>query len=121
MLFEMLEGMKQCLEMSGNYEQRAVARHEFDEGRSVLDTAAVSGRQPYETGLCSELYPGSEHWIILEGYDTREEAAAGHARWLALFLSDTPPAFIMDCNNSGLLDDEDLVRQFPRVVPLASE
>jgi hypothetical protein len=65
----------------GNYEERKVANTELDDG-TVIDTAAVSdSARPYETGVQSPFYHGGK-WVIVELYDTKGEAEAGHARWV---------------------------------------
>jgi hypothetical protein len=88
----------------GNYSSRKVARDDFAWG--FVSTASMSdGEKPYETAVCSREY-GKEHdisqvdeMIIVEAYDTREEAEAGHKRWVET-MTTNPPDKLVDCCNS---------------------
>lgn len=63
-----------------NYDDRVVGRDEFDWG--YISTAQVSdGRQPIETAIGHEEYNNGK-LVIVEAYDTVEEAKVGHARWI---------------------------------------
>lgn len=95
--------------MMDNYEERVVAN--FENGELVVDTAAVTdGTHPFETGITSPEY-NSGKWIIVEAYDTKELAQAGHDRWVKI-MTENPPNQLRDCQNahiSQLLDGELLV------------
>jgi hypothetical protein len=84
------------LGMMGTYEQRVVARYEKD--GVTLDTAYVTDYpdMPYETGLQHPDYNGGK-WVIVEAYKTKEEAQAGHDKWVALYESGNLPKKIKDC------------------------
>lgn len=88
---------------AGNYDQRRVGRDDFDWG--FVSTARVSdGVKPYETAIQSEEYAPpadptkTDAMVIVESYDTADEARAGHAKWRALMI-DAPPAELVDCGN----------------------
>lgn len=86
----------------GTYETRCVGRDEFEWG--FVSTAAVSdGKQPYETAIEHTSY-NSGKMVIVEAYDSRKEAAEGHARWVATMTGDPIPVALADCANSELSD-----------------
>ena len=98
----------------GSYKSRAVARYGENHDDLVIDTCEVyDGAQPFETGIKTPRYPG---WCIVEAYDTREEAQAGHDRWVATMTGPNAPERLHDCANAkiaqamdklGWLNDED--------------
>jgi len=80
------------------YRERLIAVFEGEEGLTV-DTCRVSdGQQPYETGIEHPEY-NEGAWVIVEAYDTPEEAQGGHERWVRI-MTDDPPAQLVDCCNS---------------------
>jgi hypothetical protein len=82
--------------MMGNYEFRKVALDKF--GWGMVSTAMVmDGRMPYETAVEHNLYGDM---VIVEAYQTKEEAAIGHAKWVATMTADQLPDKLVDCNNS---------------------
>lgn len=93
-------GMFDFFQMYGNHEQRKVARFEDEEKWMTIDTCAVSdcGDFEYETGIQSPLYNGGK-WVIVE-YKTREEAEAGHERWVETMKN--PPAVLFDTQQSDI-------------------
>lgn len=100
--------------MADNYEDRKVDNTVLD-GSTVIDTCAVNdGSHPYETGIQCPKYNKGD-WVIVEAYDTKEEAQKGHNKWVGIMSSDKLPEKLVDCNNSmiqqfgsafGLLDSE---------------
>ena len=90
----------------GNYQERAVDRFENDE--TIVDTARCSdGSKPYETGVCNPAYNDGD-WVIVESYDTEEEAKEGHNKWVEIMTVDKKPDELVDCHNayiSQLFDD----------------
>lgn len=90
--------MFEFLAMMGNYEQRKIARDDFEWG--FVSTAAVTGgEKPYETAVEHKDY-GDGSMVIVENYDSREMAIAGHAKWLANMTSSKLPEALIDCENS---------------------
>lgn len=106
--------------MADNYEDRKVDRYEAD--KMIIDTASVTdGNQPYETGICHPEYNNGD-WVIVEAYDTKEEAQEGHNKWVARMTSGNLPSSLKDCQNSGvsqLLDLVDGKLEFPHVIDAA--
>ena len=102
-----------------NYDQRVVDRYE--EGEVVVDTASVSdGSQPYETGICHPEYNDGD-WVIVEAYDTKEEAQEGHIKWVYKMTDKNLPTRLTDCCNAGIaqLFGDDLV--FPRIISVSAK
>jgi hypothetical protein len=74
-----------------NYPDRAVARDEFPWG--MVDTCAVSDvPEPYETAIAHEDYGNGSGggMVIVEAYQTRDEALAGHKRWIEIMTTTQP-------------------------------
>lgn len=61
-------------------------------------TAALALGESFD----AEKHPATKwlRMIIVEAYDTEEEARAGHDKWLRAVLNDTLPAVIEDCCNN---------------------
>ena len=85
-------------DMAGNYESRKVLNDEWD-GIEVDTVAITDASQPYETGIKDCRYHDS--WIIVEQYDTKKQAIAGHRWWTNLFKNN-PPQEISDVGDSGI-------------------
>lgn len=93
--------------MMGNYEDRKVDR--FYNEDMTIDTAQVSdGRQPYETGIKHFRY-NDNRWVIVESYDTKEEAQEGHNKWVEFMTSGSLPEYLRDCCNSEIAQFGDVV------------
>lgn len=87
----------------GTYESRKVARDEFDWG--FISTAAVSdGSRPYETAVEKNGY-----MVIVEAYDTKEQAHMGHLEWLIKMTDPNGPPKLKDCSNSGIQQLIDMI------------
>lgn len=72
----------------GNYEDRKVGR--YDDGDISISTCAVSdGSKPFETAISHPDY-NNNGWIIVESYDTREEAKNGHQKWIETVKASLP-------------------------------
>jgi len=85
--------------MAGNYEQRKVENTVI--GNVEIDTAAVTdSAQPYETGILSPLY-NNNHWVIVEMYETKEDAIKGHKKWCKIMKS--PPTKLKDVGTSEIV------------------
>lgn len=99
-LLNAFQGISNALGDADNYDERCVARLENLDARLLVSTARVSdGDRPYETAIA---HPEYNHGaiVIVEAYDTREEAAAGHERWVAAMTASTRPEALTDCRNS---------------------
>jgi len=88
------------LSMIGTYEARKVARLEQDD--LVVSTARVTdSNRPYETGISHPNYSDGK-WVIVESYDSLEDAKAGHDKWVGRMTTEPLPAQLVDCANSGI-------------------
>jgi len=105
------------LSMANDYSDRAVDRYEAD--GMIIDTAYVTdGDKSYETGICHPEY-NKGNWVIVEAYDTKDEAKEGHSKWVAKMTSANLPASLKYCQNAGisqLFGDVDGSLEFPRTI-----
>ena len=84
-----------------NYEERMVGRDDYSWG--FISTCSVSnGVQPFETAVEHGNYNNAEI-VVVEAYDTKEQALAGHARWVATMTTPPLPAKLKDCCNSNIM------------------
>lgn len=84
---------------AADYEDRKVDNTVLDDGTEV-DTCYVNdGHQPYETAVAHPQYNEGK-WVIVEAYDTKDQAQDGHDRWINLMASDKRPSILKDCSNS---------------------
>jgi len=80
--------------MKNNYEERKIDRYEKDE--ITIDTCAVTDSdEPYETGIKHPKYKDGE-WVIVEMYNSKEEAETGHNKWVKIMTSDNLPEELVD-------------------------
>jgi len=85
-----------------NYEQRKLARNDYPWG-FVSTIACTDGSKPFETAVSHDKYHVADNTIVVvEHYDTREEAQRGHDRWVRTMTAEILPAVLTDCNNAGL-------------------
>ena len=90
--------MFEFLSMLGDYEQRKVAC--YDEDGVFVSTAAVcDGRKPFETAVEHPRYNDGK-LVIVECYDTREDAEKGHKLWVRLMTAKRLPTVLTDCTNA---------------------
>lgn len=86
------------LDMAGNHEERKVANTVI--GKTIIDTCRVTDSpHPFETGIEDTDY--CDGWIIVETYDTKEQAQKGHSKWVIAF-SGTKPAQLKDVNTCNI-------------------
>src|SRR3990167_9952930 len=86
--------------MAGNHEERVVDN--FTDGNMTIDTCRVTdGSRPYDTGIQHPNY-GDGSWIIVEAYDTKDEAQIGHDKWVDTMTNSSLPKELKDCNNAGI-------------------
>jgi len=104
----------------GNYEGRKVAKTEFEWG--YISTCRVSdGSQPYETAIKSNEYASpddpdnKDNMIIVEAYDSEENAQTGHNKWRDI-MENNPPQELVDCCNAGVAELINALSEAPREV-----
>ncbi len=88
MLFDFLKD-------ADNYEDRKVDRYDGKNGLCI-DTVRVSDSdKPYETGIKHLSYNDGD-WVIVEMYDTKEDAQTGHDIWVKKMTADKLPDELVD-------------------------
>lgn len=99
-LINAIQSLSNAVEGANNHDERCVARLENPDARLLVSTVRVNdGDHPYETAIAHPEYNRGA-MVIVEAYDTREEAAAGHERWVAAMTAPTLPESLADCRNS---------------------
>lgn len=94
------------LSMANNYESRKV-QNDVVNGVTI-DTAAVTDSdQPYETGIQHSNYKDG-NWIIVEMYDTKDEAISGHKKWVETFRNGFP-AELKDVSTATIASFQDSI------------
>lgn len=94
-------GMFDFYDTQGTYEQRKVENTVI--GETTIDTAAVTdSSKPYETGIEDPNYNNGK-WVIVELYDTKEEALIGHNKWVDLFKTN-PPKQLKDVSTATIVN-----------------
>ena len=84
----------------GNIAERRVAVYEEDD--LFVSTVRVSdSTQPFETAVEHPNYNDGK-LVIVEQYDTKAEAEAGHEKWLAEMTADVLPVTLTDVSGSGV-------------------
>lgn len=119
-LFAWLDGYP-WMEGKDNYDQRMIGRYE--DGEKYVSTAFVNdGFRPFETAVAHPDYRAGGELIIVEAYDTEEEAVLGHEKWLEFMVSDTLPTVLKEhVNNIGsktLRDDDENWGVWGRIIDL---
>jgi hypothetical protein len=88
-----LSGTLSMLAMIDDHDERVVDRYEGDD--LVVDTCAVTdSSRAFETGIKSPRYHDGS-WVIVESYDTKEDAQAGHDKWVGL-MTQSPPDYLVE-------------------------
>lgn len=102
------------MSMTDNYDQRKLSNYEgkdIEGNKFVLDTCLVTDSiKPYETAFSHKFY-NDGLWVILESYDTKEEATVGHDKYIELFTNHELPETVKDNITGGfegVLDDRDV-------------
>ncbi len=92
------------IDMAGTYESRKVGNN-MVKGSRVSTCLVTDGSKQYETAIRDSLYRGGS-LIIVDSYDTHEEAEKGHASWLEKLTNNELPDTLVDCDNSGLAGEK---------------
>lgn len=90
-------GLFGFIEDMDNYKERVV--DSYKENDLFVDTAAVSdSTKPFETAIAHPKYNDGKI-VIVELYDTKEDAQVGHDKWLNLML-EKPPRQLSDVSTA---------------------
>lgn len=83
----------------GNYEDRLVENTKLP-NLAVVDTVRVSdAEKDYETAVSHPDYNEGD-WIVVEAYDTAQQAKEGHAKWVNVM--EEPPDMLEDKGLAGV-------------------
>ena len=97
-----MDGLFGFFSMANDYEQRAVARHEDADTLLTIDTARVTdSRHDYETAVAHPAYNDGE-WVIVEIYDTEEQARAEHDKWVKVMTAAKLPDRLYDVSSATI-------------------
>jgi hypothetical protein len=94
------------MSMMNNHEDRKVDRYNGDDF-FVSTVMVTDSRQPFETAVCHPLYNNNDI-VIVELYDTKEEAQEGHNKWVEIMTLPKLPPELRDVSSASvaeLLDD----------------
>lgn len=79
-------------DMINSYKERLVENTRIND--AIIDTCRVmDAEKPYETAIKHPSYNNNE-WIIVQEYDTIEEAKKGHREWVLKFTNSLPDKLI---------------------------
>lgn len=88
--------------IANTYDKRKVARYEKD--GVFVDTCAVTdSKQPYETAISHPNY-NNDKLVIVEMYDTIEEAKKGHEEWVKRMTAKELPKSLKDVSTSDVVE-----------------
>jgi hypothetical protein len=69
----------------------------------LVDTAAINdSTKPFETAVQSPHYNDGK-MVIVELYDTKDEAQKGHDKWVNKMTAKNPPKSLKDVSTSGIV------------------
>ena len=101
--------------MLDDYEECKVDTYDAD--GLFIDTCYVSdGQKDYETAVEHPDYKDGK-MIIVEAYDTKEDAQVGHDKWVKIMTTEPLPDVLSDCSNASVAQLGELVGMdilFPR-------
>ena len=88
------------LNMIGNYKERKVECYEKD--GLLVDTCYVTDSdKPYETAVVHPAYNKGKI-VIVELYNTKENAKKGHKKWVKKMTSKKLPRFLKDASTATI-------------------
>lgn len=94
--------MFEFLEMMGTHEERKVAT--YNENGIFIDTCAISdSEQSFETAIEHPKYNDGT-MIIVEMYDTKEEAQKGHDKWVEKMTAKELPKSLKDVSTCDVVE-----------------
>jgi hypothetical protein len=88
--------------MMGNYKERKVGRFDDESKGIMVSTAFVNDSdKPYETAVAHPAYNKGE-MVIVELYNTKEEAATGHDKWVNIITGENLPESLTDVSTAEI-------------------
>jgi len=85
--------------MNPAYELRRIGRHEDSETKLFVSTVKSHDLPGYETAVAHPDYNNGKI-VIVEEYETKQQAKEGHERWLAKMTSPELPEYLQDVSSS---------------------
>ena len=85
------------IDMLNTLEDRKIAQDKNTD--CIIDTCAIpDSSKPYETAISHRYFNNCE-WIVVELYDTKEDAIIGHVKWVQSFKDGLPESLqdVSDC------------------------
>src|SRR5262249_24498781 len=89
------------LEMVGNYEQRKVGRYDHPDGWFISTALVTDSEKPFVTAVCHPKY-NEGRIVIVDSYDNKMEAEAGHEKWVQTMNAETLPERLVDVSEAGI-------------------
>jgi hypothetical protein len=101
-----MNGIFGFFDMLDNYEDRKIARYE--DGDILVSTAKITDSAHYtlETAIRHPFYNDGQH-IIVETYNTVEDAKVGHERWVKVIQGELPES-LTDVSNIPITELADI-------------
>ena len=87
------------MDMMDNYESRKVGNNKLPNDGFVSTARVTDSSKPYETAVKHKDYNDGQI-IIVEMYDTIEEAKIGHKKWKTIMLNTNLPNQLMDVSTA---------------------
>lgn len=87
--------------IEGNYDERRIGRETLPSDGVVSTVRVTDGAHPFETAVAHEDYNNGE-LIVVEAYDTKEQAEVGHARWVATMTAEKLPESLTEAGNAEI-------------------
>ncbi len=101
--------MFEFFDMANNYEQRKVDRYQKDD--LLVSTAMVNDSdKPFETAVQHPAYNDNEI-IIVQTYDSKEEAQEGHNLWVKLMTNKNMPEILTDVSTAKIMKFREMLGQ----------
>ena len=95
-----MDGLFGFFSMFADCAERAVARHEGD--GLLVDTCSVTDSEhDYETAVSHPAY-NDDKWVIVEVYNTEEEARMGHDKWVSVMTATKLPDRLFDVSTATI-------------------
>jgi len=94
----MTNGFMDFISMWGNYEERKVDR--FEKEGLLIDTCAVNDSdKPFETAISHPMFNDGK-LVVVELYDTKEQAQKGHNKWVKIMTKKKLPKSLKDVSTA---------------------
>lgn len=98
-------------DMMENYEERKVDNFEGKNGLNVDTCSVTDSEKDYETGIMHNAYNNGD-WIIVELYDTKEQAQKGHKKWVKKMTAKKLPNTLRDISTAEIAKVCDVMHKF---------